>query len=122
MSIEPASPAAVPASPSSFFVYILECSDGTYSVGHTHDLDQRLRAHNEGRGAHWTSARRPVRLAYSEPACDELSAIAREWQLKRWSAAKKRALASGQLVMLKRLSQCRTRVTRSVSRADPAPS
>ena len=28
-----------------FFVYILECSDGSYYTGHTDDLETRLVAH-----------------------------------------------------------------------------
>ena len=48
------------------FVYILECRDGTLYTGWTTDPEARLRAHNEGRGAKYTRARRPVRLVYTE--------------------------------------------------------
>jgi len=64
-----------------------------------------MAAHNEGRGAVWTSCRRPVELVHSESFADEPSAIARERQLKRWSAAKKKALVAGDLKALKRLSR-----------------
>ena len=74
-----------------FYVYILRCADGSYYVGHTNDLDSRVRTHNDGRGATWTRCRRPVRLVYTEPSASQASAMAREKQLKRWSAAKKRA-------------------------------
>ena len=90
-----------------FFVYILQCADASYYVGHTHDVEARVRTHNDGKGAIWTKCRRPVRLVYSEPLADEASAIERERQLKRWSAEKKRALIEGRVRDLKRLSQNR---------------
>jgi putative endonuclease len=48
------------------FVYILRCTDGTFYVGSAQDLDARVKAHNDGRGAAHTFNRRPVNLAYSE--------------------------------------------------------
>ena len=93
---------------SPFFVYILQCSDSSYYVGRTYNLDARVALHNAGKAARWTSCRRPVLLVYSEPAVEEGSAMAREAQLKRWSASKKRALISGNLQNLKHLSRCRT--------------
>lgn len=41
------------------------CVDGRYSVGSTSDVVERERTHNEGSGAEYTAARRPVRLVYS---------------------------------------------------------
>lgn len=86
-----------------YCVYILRCRDGSLYVGHTQDIDQRVRMHNEGRGARFTAARRPVAAIYSEPFETELHAIARERQLKRWTRAKKEALVARDLVLLKRL-------------------
>ena len=88
-----------------FFVYILRCSDGSYYVGQTEDVQQRVHDHNEGRGATWTATRRPVELVYQE-SFDELdSVVRREAQLKRWSRAKKEALISGDRKQLKALSR-----------------
>ena len=78
-----------------FFCYILECSDGSYYVGVTDDPDQRLREHNDGKGADWTAARRPVRLVWTEEHPTLSSARRRENQLKRWSHVKKAALVAG---------------------------
>ena len=78
-----------------YFVYILECSDGTLYVGSTSDLVRRERAHNEGPGAKYTSGRRPVRVVYSEIYGSRSTAQKREAQLKRWSRAKKKALVEG---------------------------
>jgi len=83
-----------------YYVYILRCSDGSLYVGHTADPDQRLATHSAGRAALFTRMRRPVKLAYSEQFTDELDAIRREAQIKKWSRAKKEALVSGNLVAL----------------------
>ena len=91
------------------FVYILRCRDGTLYVGHTEDLAAREATHNEGGGAGYTAARRPVKLVYSEVHSTMESAVRRERQLKRWSAQKKEALITGDLRTLKSLSKRRNR-------------
>jgi len=91
-----------------FFVYILCCVDGSFYVGWTQNLDDRVRTHNEGRGSTYTLKRRPVRLVYSEAFRSEAEAIQRESQLKRWSAAKKESLIMGDIQKLKRLSKPRS--------------
>ena len=48
------------------FTYIVKCSDGSLYTGWTNDLDKRVEAHNSGKGAKYTKARRPVELAYYE--------------------------------------------------------
>lgn len=78
-----------------WFVYILRCSDGSFYVGHTSDLSQRIAVHNAGKGARHTACRRPVTLACSESFLSEAAAAARERQLKKWSRAKKKALIAG---------------------------
>ena len=45
-----------------YFVYILQCSDGTYYTGYTPDLERRIKLHNSGKGARYTRDRRPVSL------------------------------------------------------------
>lgn len=92
-----------------FFVYILRCADGSLYVGHTADLDQRLATHNAGRAALFTRMRRPVVVAYSEQFTDELDAIRREAQVKKWSRAKKEALVAGDLGTLHESARRRRR-------------
>ena len=87
------------------WVYILQCADGTYYVGHTEDVDARVGLHNAGRAAAWTARRRPVILAYREPHPDEQSARQREAQIKRWTRAKKQALIGGDRRRLHLLSR-----------------
>jgi hydrogenase expression/formation protein HypE len=88
----------------SFWVYILRCSDGSYYVGHTDKLEQRLAQHNQGAIPGYTRTRRPVTLAYSDRFLTRLEAMDAERQLKGWSRAKKEALISGRTTRLKALS------------------
>ncbi len=91
-----------------FFVYIVRCSDGSLSVGHTANVQERVKAHNDGRGAAWTACSRPVELPYQEGQHREQGAVARERQLKRWTHIKKLALINGDLASLKTLARRRT--------------
>lgn len=74
------------------FVYILRCTDQSFYVGHTDNLSARLSDHNSGHGATYTAQRRPVEMVYAEEHSSAEGAIAREYQLKRWTIKKKRAL------------------------------
>jgi len=78
-----------------YFVYILRCADGSYYVGYAQDLEQRLKAHSDGRAAPYTARRFPVHLVYSEKQETLESARRRERQLKRWARKKKEALLRG---------------------------
>ena len=64
------------------YVYILECSDKTLYTGYTNNLDNRIKAHNEGKGAKYTKSRLPVKLVYSERFDDKKEAMSREWFIK----------------------------------------
>jgi putative endonuclease len=73
-----------------FCVYILECSDATFYIGSTNNLEKRLREHNSGkRGAHYTKIRRPVQLRYFEQYENLSQTRKREAELKKLSRAKK---------------------------------
>ena len=75
-----------------FHVYMLRCSDGSYYVGHTDDLETRIAAHQRGDIDGYTRTRRPVKLVFTEEAPSRLEALERERQVKGWSRAKKLAL------------------------------
>ena len=72
-----------------WWVYMLECRDGTLCTGCTDDIPRRLAAHNSGRGAKYTRGRGPVTLRYCEEAMDKPAALRREAALKRLSRAEK---------------------------------
>lgn len=76
----------------SWWVYVLECRDGTLYTGCTDDIPRRLAAHNAGRGAKYTRGRGPVTLRYREETPDKSSALRREAAIKRLSRAEKQAL------------------------------
>lgn len=70
---------------------MLECSDGTYYIGKTQDLEKRLRQHNgylKG-GAKYTRSRRPVRMIFSESHRSLSMALKREFELKTLSREEK---------------------------------
>ena len=66
-----------------WFVYIIECRDGSLYTGITNDLDKRLAKHNAGVGAKYTATRRPVRLVHYEPVGNRSEASKREIEIKR---------------------------------------
>ena len=78
------------------FVYILECSDGTYYTGSTRDLEKRLSEHRAGVGANYTSKRLPVEIVYMEVFDRIDHAFNREKQIQGWSKKKKQALIESQ--------------------------
>ncbi|MGM7724492.1 GIY-YIG nuclease family protein [uncultured Metabacillus sp.] len=65
------------------YFYVLECNDGSYYAGYTVDLKQRLKKHNEGKGAKYTRGRTPVKLLYSEMYETKSEALKREISFKR---------------------------------------
>jgi len=90
-----------------FWVYILECGDGSLYVGHTSDVTERLARHREGRGSRHTAIRGVVGLVWSERHPTESGAVRRELQIKHWSRAKKLALIKGRMEDLKSLARAR---------------
>lgn len=71
------------------YTYIVRCRDGSLYTGWTNDLEKRIRAHNEGRGAKYTKSRRPVVLAYYEEFCSKEEAMRREWEIKHMKRKEK---------------------------------
>jgi putative endonuclease len=75
-----------------YYVYILQCSDGTLYTGFTVDLVKRLVKHNEGKGAKYTRGRTPVTLKYMEEGQDVSWARSRENAIKRLTREQKLSL------------------------------
>ena len=73
-----------------WFLYVVECSDGTLYTGITKDIKRRLNEHNYGdRAAKYTRSRRPVRLLMSKEYDNHSSAASAEWKFKKQSRKKK---------------------------------
>ena len=65
-----------------YFVYILQSlKDGSYYVGTTQDLSQRMERHNQGRSK-YTKAKKPWQVSYSEEYGDRSAAMKREYEIK----------------------------------------
>ena len=78
------------------YTYILRCRDGTLYTGWTNDIEKRVKAHNEGKGAKYTKARLPVKLVYSEAFETKTEAMKLEYAIKRMRReAKEKLIAKG---------------------------
>lgn len=73
----------------SYYIYILQCSDGSYYTGVTDDIGIRVDEHQNGLIAGcYTHSRRPVSLVYAEEFPDLDAAVSREKQIKEWAKSK----------------------------------
>jgi len=80
----------------SYYLYIIECSDGSLYTGWTNNLSKRMEAHNSGKGAKYTRSRRPVLLKYVKK-CQGLSeALKMECRIKKLNRGQKEALLRGE--------------------------
>lgn len=84
-----------------WYLYILECRDGTFYTGVTNDLQRRTIQHNRGTASRYTRSRLPVRLVYAEACRSKSSALKKEFRMKSLSRRdkeiyiKKKSKASG---------------------------
>ena len=73
-----------------WFLYVVECSDGTLYTGITKDLTRRINEHNySSRSAKYTRSRRPVKLVYSKSYTSQSEALKAEYRFKRLKRKKK---------------------------------
>ena len=89
------------------YMYILHCSDDTYYVGSTKNLNRRIHQHMSGNGAKHTRKRLPVKLVYVEYYEHVYLAFRREKQIQNWSHKKKTALINMDCEKLHLLAECR---------------
>ena len=75
-----------------WYVYILECRDGSLYTGISTDVDRRYAQHLAGTGARYTRARPPQRLLARFEHPDRAAASRAEYAIKRLTPARKRAL------------------------------
>lgn len=75
-----------------YSVYILLCSDGSYYTGISNNVDQRFLDHKNGKGGAYTRSHKPIKLIYKEECSNKSMALKREFQIKKWTKAKKEAL------------------------------
>ncbi|WP_213296898.1 GIY-YIG nuclease family protein [Paraburkholderia sacchari] len=78
-----------------WFLYLLECADGSVYTGIAVDVQARFAQHANGTGARYTRSRKPVRVLAQFELADRASALRAEYRVKRLSPREKRALAAG---------------------------
>jgi putative endonuclease len=72
-----------------WYLYLIECRDGSFYAGVTNDLTRRYQAHLEGRGARYTRSHPPLRLIGARPYADRAAASRAEWEIKQLPKHKK---------------------------------
>jgi putative endonuclease len=88
-----------------FWTYMLHCSDRSFYVGHTDNIELRIAQHEAGLFAGYTHTRRPVKLVWSEYHQTQIEALENERKLKGWSRAKKLALIRGDWALISALAR-----------------
>lgn len=76
-----------------WFVYLIECTDGCLYTGITVDLESRFNAHRLGRGARYMRLHPPLRVLAAQEHPDRSSALKAEYRIKQLTATEKRAYA-----------------------------
>lgn len=72
-----------------WYVYILECADGTLYTGITTDIDKRILTHNKGKGAKYTKVRLPVLLRVLFESENRSTASKEEYRIKKLTRKEK---------------------------------
>jgi putative endonuclease len=80
-----------------WFVYIIQCKDGSFYTGITDNLERRFSEHRNKKGGHYTSSHGAKRLLYSEKFDTKSEALKRERQIKGWRREKKLKLMNHNL-------------------------
>jgi len=82
------------------YVYMIECVNGSYYTGWTNDPVRRMKAHLSGRGAKYTRAHPPVRMAHLERCRTRSRALRREAEIKAFTRRQKEALVRSKPIAL----------------------
>ena len=83
------------ATSKTWYVYLIECTDGCLYTGIAVDPAARFEAHRLGRGARYMRLHPPLRLLATEAHADRSAASKAEYRIKQLSSAAKRAYAVG---------------------------
>ena len=75
-----------------FFVYIVQCRDGTYYTGYTKDLENRIALHKSGKGAKYVKYKLPAELVYAKEYRYYKNALNEEMRVKKLTREQKSKL------------------------------
>ena len=84
-----------------WFVYLLECGDGTFYAGVTNDVDKRMKDHARGKGSKYVYRKGFKRLIVAQPCKDKSKAYKAEYQIKKLPRDKKLAWFKSQQPIFK---------------------
>ena len=74
---------------SAWYLYIVQCKDGSLYTGITTDIIKRIKSHNNGRGSKYTRSRLPVELKFLKEYKNRSEASKAEYQTKRLTRKEK---------------------------------
>jgi putative endonuclease len=74
---------------SKYWVYTVQCRDGTYYTGYTNDLENRIAMHNRGNGAKYLRGKLPVKLVYAKEYRYYKNALRAERRVKKLTRVQK---------------------------------
>jgi len=104
------------------YVYILECSDKSYYIGVTNNIERRYKGHQEGINRNcYTFTRGPLKLVLSEMFNDPDSTIAFEKKTKGWTRRKKEAPMKRDFHLLPEFSRSKHPQGLRQAQTDPRP-
>jgi putative endonuclease len=72
-----------------FFIYIVQCRNGTYYTGYTKNLEERVSLHNSGNGAKYLRGKLPVKMVYAKEYRYYKNALRAERRIKKLTWAQK---------------------------------
>ncbi|MGL4561899.1 MAG: GIY-YIG nuclease family protein [Brevinema sp.] len=84
----------------SWFVYILECQNGSFYTGITKNVEKRFHIHTAGKGAKYTKIHRPKKIVYIEQVSSHSEALKRELFIKKMTKSQKISLCTDYLLSL----------------------
>ncbi len=100
-----------------WFLYLIECVDGSIYTGVTVNVVMRYAAHINGKGARYTRSHPPLRLMTAIEYPDRSSALKAEHSIKQLSALEKRALALGVWHDMRTKGSNRSNKTHNIAKA-----
>lgn len=82
---------AMPTPATPWFLYLLECRNGSFYAGISTNVEARFQAHLAGKGARYTRANPPLKVLAMCAYPDRAAASKAEWQLKQQPRERKLA-------------------------------
>ncbi|CAN5266576.1 hypothetical protein BH10PAT2_BH10PAT2_1130 [soil metagenome] len=84
---------------SNWWIYMVLCSDNTFYIGISTDVEKRVSTHNLAKGAKYTKPRLPVKLVYIEESTTHSAALKREFALKKLTRSEKKELCNKKYIL-----------------------